>query len=50
MKRQSKGLSPSLEHGLNVYTLAASAAGVSVLALVQPAKRQGCLHADSSCL
>jgi hypothetical protein len=38
MKHRSNGLSPSLEHRLNLYTLAASAAGVSMLALVQPAE------------
>lgn len=38
MKRQSKNVCPSLEHGLNLYALAASAAGVSLLALAQPAE------------
>jgi len=37
MKRQSKNLSYPLEHRLNVYALAASAAGAGVLALAQPA-------------
>jgi hypothetical protein len=38
MKRPSKSLPSSLEHRLSGYALAASAAGVSVLALVQPAE------------
>ena len=38
MKRKSGGLGPSLEHGLNSYALAASAAGVSLLALAPPAE------------
>jgi len=37
-KRQMKQLSESLHHRLNAYALAASAAGVGVLALVQPAE------------
>ncbi len=37
MKRQNKSLCPSLEHGLNMYALAASAAGVGMLGLAQPA-------------
>ncbi len=37
MKRDGKDLSSSLEHGLSMYALAASAAGVSLLALAQPA-------------
>jgi len=38
MKRKGGSLSSSLEHGLNLYALAASAAGVGVLALAQPAE------------
>jgi len=38
MKRQSKNLSSALEKRLNLYALAASAAGVGVLALAQPAE------------
>jgi hypothetical protein len=38
MKRQRKSLRSSLEHGLNSYALAASAAGVSMLALRRPAE------------
>ncbi len=38
MKRGGKSLSSSLEHGLSSYALAASAAGVSLLALTQPAE------------
>ena len=38
MKSNGKHLGPSLEHSLNMYALAASAAGVGVLALVQPAQ------------
>ena len=38
MKRQSKSLASSLEHRLSGYALAASAAGVSLLALAQPAE------------
>jgi hypothetical protein len=38
MKRQSKRLASSLEHRLNSYALAASVAGVGVLALTQPAE------------
>jgi len=37
MKRTRSKLSDSLHHGLNVYALAASAAGVGMLALAQPA-------------
>lgn len=37
MKRRSKNVCRSLEHGLHLYALAASAAGVSLLALAQPA-------------
>jgi hypothetical protein len=37
MKRQPAKLSDSLSHRLNSYALAASAAGVSVLALARPA-------------
>jgi hypothetical protein len=37
MKRESKNLASSLEHRLSGYALAASAAGVGVLALAQPA-------------
>jgi hypothetical protein len=36
--RKAVNLSDSLHHQLNMYTLAASAAGVSVLALAQPAE------------
>ncbi len=36
MKRGRKSLSSSLEHGLSSYALAASAAGVNLLALVPP--------------
>ena len=38
MKRPSKKLASSLEHRLSGYALAASAAGVSLLALTQPAE------------
>ncbi len=38
MKRESKSLPSSLEHRLSGYALAASAAGVSLLALAQPAE------------
>jgi len=38
MKRRTKNLSRSLEHRLSAYVFAASAAGVSLLALVQPAE------------
>jgi hypothetical protein len=38
MKRQSKNLASSLEHRLGEYALAASAAGVGVLALAQSAE------------
>ena len=38
MKRQSKNLSSVLEHHLSMYTLAASAAGVGMLALAQSAE------------
>jgi hypothetical protein len=38
MKRQPANLSESLCHRLNSYAIAASAAGVSVLALAQPAE------------
>jgi len=38
MKRKRGTLSSSLEHRLNSYALAASAAGVSFLALAQPAE------------
>jgi len=37
MKRQVKSLSASLEPRLSIYALAASAAGMGILALVQPA-------------
>jgi len=36
MKREFKSVASSLEHRLNAYALAASAAGVGVLALTQP--------------
>ncbi len=38
MKRESKSLTPSLERRLSSYALAASAAGVSLLALAHPAE------------
>ncbi len=38
MKRRAKSSSTSLEHRLSGYALAASAAGVSVLALIPPAE------------
>jgi hypothetical protein len=38
MKRESKSVPSALEHRLNSYALAASAAGVGLLALVQPAE------------
>jgi hypothetical protein len=38
MKRQPKNLASTLEHRVNAYALAASAAGVSVLALAMPAE------------
>jgi hypothetical protein len=38
MKRQSKNLASSLEHRLNSYALAASAAGAGMLALAQPSE------------
>jgi len=38
MKRESKSMTSSLERRLNSYALAASAAGVSMLALAQPAE------------
>jgi len=38
MKRECGSLGSSLEHSLNLYTLAATAAGVGLLALVQPAE------------
>jgi|SRR5579863_9773070 len=38
MKRQSRNLSSGLEHRLDLYALAASAAGVGVLALAQPSE------------
>ncbi len=38
MKPQSRSLNSDLEHGLGSYALAASAAGVSLLALAQPAE------------
>jgi hypothetical protein len=36
MRRETKGLSPSLEHQLSMYALAAGAAGVGVMALASP--------------
>lgn len=38
--RTPSGLSDSLNHGLKMYTLAASAAGVGMLALAQPAQAE----------
>ena len=38
MKRESKSVASSLEHRLSGYALAASAAGVGMLALAQPAE------------
>jgi len=38
MKRQAKSLASSLEHRLSGYALAASAAGMGVLALAQPSE------------
>lgn len=40
MKRQSKNLPRLLEHRLNLYALAAGAAGVGMLALAQPAEAE----------
>jgi hypothetical protein len=36
MRRETKGLPPSLEHQLSMYALAAGAAGVGVMALASP--------------
>jgi hypothetical protein len=41
MRRKAVGLSSSLERGPKMYTLAASAAGVGVLALAQAAEAEG---------
>jgi hypothetical protein len=38
MKRKGGSLGPSLERGLNMYAVAAGAAGVAVLALAQPSE------------
>ncbi len=38
MKRENKSLAPSLEHGLNMYALAACAAEVGMLASAQPSE------------
>ena len=44
MKRQPAGLSDSLSHRLNSYALAASAAGVGMLTLAQPAEGRIVYH------
>ena len=47
MKRNCVGLPWSLEHRLSGYALAASAAGVGVVALAQAYRGENCLHASS---
>ena len=44
--RRAANLSDSVQHKLNMYALAASAAGVGALALAQPAEAQDRLHAS----
>ena len=45
-RRIASSLSESVHHQLNMYALAASAAGVSLLALVQPGEADGMARSE----